>query len=76
MANKGGLELLSDYKTSDTAKSYIKYTPSFGTTQKRVTVFSEDLVPPSSSKQTLQNIYSNKNNNSDKNPYNFKRKFL
>lgn len=76
LANKGGLELLSDYKTSDTAKSYIKYTPSFGTTQKRVTVFSEDLVPPSSSKQTLQNIYSNKNNNSDKNPYNFKRKFL
>jgi len=75
-SNNDGITLLNNYKTSETAKPYIKYTPSFGTTQKRVTVFSEELVPPNSIKQTLQNIYSNKNNNSDKNPYNFKRKFL
>ena len=75
-SNNEGITLLNNYKTSETAKPYIKYTPSFGTTQKRVTVFSEELVPPNSIKQTLQNIYSNKNNNSDKNPYNFKRKFL
>jgi hypothetical protein len=75
-SNGEGKTILSNYKTSETAKPYIKYTPSFGTTQKRITVFSEDLVPPSTKKQTLQNIYSNKNNNADKNPYNFKRKFL
>jgi hypothetical protein len=75
-ANKAGKTLLNVYKTSDDAKPYIKYTPSFGTTQKRITVFNEDLVPPADKKQTLQNIYSNKNDNANKTPYNFKRKFL
>jgi hypothetical protein len=76
LSNNEGKTLLADYKTSDAAKPYIKYTPSFGTTQKRITVFAEELVPPNDKKQTLQNIYSNKNNNGNKTPYNFKRKFL
>lgn len=76
LSNNEGKTLLSDYKTSDGAKPYVKYTPAFGTTQKRITVFAEDLTAPDGKKKTLQNIYSNKNNNGDKNPYNFKRKFL
>jgi hypothetical protein len=76
LSNNNGKTLLADYKTSDSAKPYIKYTPSFGTTQKRITVFAEELAPPNDKKQTLQNIYSNKNNNGEKTPYNFKRKFL
>ena len=73
--NKAGLSLLSTYKTGDVAKNYIKYTPPFGSTQKRITVFAEDLTAPESNKKTLQTIYSNKNNSGKFNPYNFKRKF-
>jgi hypothetical protein len=74
-ANKAGTDLLAIYKTGDVAKNYIKYTPPFGSTQKRITVFAEDLTAPEINKKTLQTIYSNKNNNSKFNPYNFKRKF-
>lgn len=76
LSNNEGKTLLSDYKTSDAAKPYVKYTPSFGTTQKRITVFNEDLTAPKEKKQTLQNIYSTKNNTTNKTPYNYKRKFL
>ena len=74
-ANKAGSDLLTIYKSGDVAKNYIKYTPPFVSTQKRITVFSEDLTAPESNKKTLQTIYSNKNNSSKSNPYNFKRKF-
>jgi hypothetical protein len=74
-ANKSGTDLLAFYKTGDVAKNYIKYTPPFGSTQKRITVFAEDLTAPESNKKTLQTIYSNKNNSGKFNPYNFKRKF-
>ena len=74
-ANKVGTDLLAIYKTGDVAKNYIKYTPPFGSTQKRITVFAEDLTAPESNKKTLQTIYSNKNNSGKFNPYNFKRKF-
>ena len=75
-ANQVGKQLLTTYKTSETVKAYIKYTPSFGTTQKRITVFQESLDAPNDLKKKLQNIYSNKNNNAQKTPFNFKRKFL
>lgn len=74
-ANKSGLNLLNTYKTGDVAKNFLKFTPPFGSTQKRITVFAEDLVAPESNKKTLQTIYSNKNDSKKTNPYNLKRKF-
>ena len=75
-ANDEGKKILTTYKTSDAAKPYIKYTPTFGTTQKRITIFEEDLTATKELKNKLQNIYTSKNDSNKKDPYNFKRKFL
>jgi hypothetical protein len=66
---------LTDYRAGTTGLQYDKYTPTFGTNQKRIVLFSTDLTASSTVKNTLQNIYSSKNNNAQTNPYNFKRRF-
>jgi hypothetical protein len=73
--NDSNKELLEDYKTSSDGIFYVEYVPTFGTTQKRITLFSTLLNPPTPIKKTLQDIYSPKNNTAQTNPYNFKRKF-
>jgi hypothetical protein len=70
--NKG---LVENYRTSTVGLNYVEYTPTFGTTQKRITLFSTDLTASTPIKKTLQDIYSSKNNTAQNNPYNFKRKF-
>jgi CO dehydrogenase/acetyl-CoA synthase beta subunit len=66
---------LTDFRASTTGLQYDKYTPSFGTNQKRIVTFITDLTASTTVKNTLQNIYSNKNDNAQTNPYNFKRRF-
>lgn len=73
--NTTGKQLVSSYRTSPNGKKYLDYTPSFGTTQTRITTTSEDLNASNDVKKTLQNIYSGKNNSDKNNPYNFKSKF-
>jgi len=75
LLNKFGLQLVSEWKTSQTAKKYEKYTP-FPLTQERLLTFDTDQSPSDLIKVTLQNIYTNKNDNAETNPFNFKRKFL
>ena len=75
LLNKFGLELVSDWKSSDVAKKYEKFTP-FPLTQERLFTYDTDQSPTNTIKNILQNIYTNKNDNADKNPFNFKRKFL
>lgn len=74
--NTLGLNLIVDYRASVTGLEYEKYTPSFGTTLERIAIFSEDPTAPDNIKNVLQNIYSSKNDTGEKNPYNFKRRFL
>ena len=66
---------MTKFKTSTTGKNYVDYTPSFGTTQKRIVDFSEDNTASEDLKKQLQNLYANKNDSSSINPYNFKKKF-
>jgi predicted DNA-binding WGR domain protein len=73
--NKLGLDLMVTFKSSATGKNYVDYTPAFGTTQKRIVDFSEDPTASNDLKKQLQDIYANKNNSSNINPYNFKSKF-
>jgi hypothetical protein len=73
--NQTGLALMTTFKTSTTGKNYVDYTPSFGTTQKRIVDFSEDNTASEDLKKQLQNLYANKNDSSSINPYNFKKKF-
>jgi len=73
--NSAGKQLVSNYRTSPDGKKYLDYTPSFGTTQKRITLASEDTNASNDVKKTLQNIYSGKNDSNKTNPYNFKSKF-
>jgi len=67
--------LITTFKTSTVGLSFVEYTPPFGKTQERITVFETTLTPPNNIKNTLQNIYLPKNDSSQINPYNFKRKF-
>jgi hypothetical protein len=73
--NDTNKQLVENYRTSTVGLNYVEYTPTFGTTQKRITLFSTLLNPPAPIKKTLQDIYSPKNNTAQTNPYNFKRKF-
>jgi uncharacterized protein (UPF0297 family) len=73
--NAKGLQLVSSYRTSPDGKKYLEYTPSFGTTQTRITNTSENTNASNDVKKTLQNIYSGKNDSNKDNPYNFKSKF-
>jgi hypothetical protein len=73
--NQAGLALMTTFKTNTTGKNYVDYTPSFGTTQKRIVDFSEDNTASEDLKKQLQNLYANKNDSSSINPYNFKKKF-
>jgi hypothetical protein len=73
--NDGNKTLTENYRTSPYGLDYLEYTPTFGTTQKRITLFSTDLTASPTIKKTLQDIYSSKNNTAQNNPYNFKRKF-
>ena len=73
--NAAGLQLISTYRASVDGKTYLNYTPSFGTTQKRITLTSENTSASEDVKKTLQNIYSGKNDTGKTNPYNFKSKF-
>jgi hypothetical protein len=75
LLNKFGLQLVSEWKSSEVAKKYEKFTP-FPLTQERLFTFDTDQSPTNIIKNILQNIYTNKNDNADKNPFNFKRKFL
>jgi hypothetical protein len=73
--NASGLQLVSAYRTSPNGKKYLEYTPSFGTTQTRITLASENTEASNDVKKTLQNIYSGKNDSNKTEPYNFKSKF-
>ena len=73
--NENNLKILTNFKTSTTGVQFVEYTPTFGTTQERVVLFSSDLSASNAKKKTLQDIYSNKNNNGQINPFNFKRNF-
>ena len=73
--NENNLKILTNFKTSTTGVQFVEYTPTFGTTQERVVLFSTELSASNSKKKTLQDIYSNKNNNQQINPFNFKRNF-
>ena len=75
LLNKYGLDLVSDWRTSEVAKKYEKYTP-FPLTQERVCTFSLDSSATPTVKVILQDIYTNKNDSSEKNPFNKKRRFL
>ena len=70
----GNKSLLENYRTS-AGITYTEYTPSFTPNQTREVLFSTDLTATPQVKTTLQNIYSGRNNNTQTNPYNFKRKF-
>ena len=67
--------LIPTFKTSTVGLSFVEYTPSFGKTQERVTLFETTLTAPNNIKNTLQNLYLDKNDSSQINPYNNKRKF-
>ena len=73
--NENNVKILTNFKTGTVGKNFVEYTPSFGTTQERVVLFSTDLSASNAKKKTLQDIYSNKNNNGNINPFNFKRNF-
>lgn len=73
--NQYGLQLVSNWRTSAAVKKYEKYTP-FPLTQERLFTFTTDFGGSPAVKVNLQNIYTNKNDNADKNPFNQKRKFL
>lgn len=68
-------DVLTSFRASSVGKKYENYKPSFNTTQKRITLFSKDVSAPQTIKTTLQNIYSNKNDTGQVNPYNGKRRF-
>ena len=67
--------LITTFKTSTVGLSFVEYTPTFGKTQERVTIFETTLTPPNNIKNNLQNLYLAKNDSSQINPYNLKRKF-
>ena len=67
--------LITTFKTSTVGLSFVEYTPTFGKTQERVTTFETTLTPPNNIKNNLQNLYLAKNDSSQINPYNLKRKF-
>jgi hypothetical protein len=71
-----GKDLVVNYRASVDGLKFEKYTPPFGTTLDRITIFEENPTANSGIKNSLQNIYSNKNDTLLKNPYNLKRKFL
>lgn len=73
--NENNTKILTNFKTSPTGIQFVEYTPTFGTTQERVVLFETDLTASNSTKKTLQDIYSNKNDNGKINPFNFKRNF-
>ena len=73
--NDNNKAILQTYRTSTTGLIYDKYTPTFGTSQERLVLFSTDLSATNQTKKTLQDIYAPKNNTAQTNPYNFKRKF-
>ena len=71
-----GKDLVINYRASVDGLKFEKYTPSFGTTLDRITIFEENPTANSGIKNSLQNIYSNKNDTLLKNPYNLKRRFF
>jgi hypothetical protein len=73
--NENGISILNGFKDSETGQTYVKYTPTFGTTQTRIFAASENSSADEATKKTLQSIYANKNDSNNFNPYNFKRKF-
>ena len=73
--NENNAKILTNFKTNPTGIQFVEYTPTFGTTQERVVLFETDLTASNSTKKTLQDIYSNKNDNGKINPFNFKRNF-
>lgn len=73
--NDNNKAILQTYRTNTTGLIYDKYTPTFGTSQERLVLFSTDLSATNQTKKILQDIYAPKNNTAQTNPYNFKRKF-
>jgi hypothetical protein len=71
-----GKDLVINYRASVDGLKFEKYTPSFGTTLERITIFEENPTASIGIKNSLQNIYSNKNDTLLKNPYNLKRRFF
>jgi hypothetical protein len=71
-----GKDLVINYRASVDGLKFEKYTPSFGTTLERITIFEENPTASAGIKNSLQNIYSNKNDTLLKNPYNLKRRFF
>jgi hypothetical protein len=71
-----GKDLVINYRASVDGLKFEKYTPSFGTTLERITIFEENPTASVGIKNSLQNIYSNKNDTLLKNPYNLKRRFF
>ena len=71
-----GKDLVINYRASVDGLKFEKYTPSFGTTLERITIFEENPTASVGIKNSLQNIYNNKNDTLLKNPYNLKRRFF
>jgi hypothetical protein len=67
--------LITNFKTSTVGLSFVEYTPSFGKTLNRITLFETTLTAPNNIKNSLQNLYLAKNDSSQINPYNLKKKF-
>ena len=72
---KDGLDLLNEYKLNS-GKNFVNYTQSFENQSERIITFQQNVLSPSNQTLTnIQNLYRDKNDSDQSNPFNLKKKF-
>jgi len=72
---KDGLDLLNEYKLNS-GKNFVNYTQTFENQSERIITFQQNVLNPSNQTLTnIQNLYRDKNDSDQSNPFNLKKKF-